>query len=256
MMSMKPTISVAFILACGFPVDAQIATSLNHMPDGLDEVRIRNNSATTLVASVVTGKLVMPIFRTQWPSLRNADPTAEAPFVVYSNPFVETATSPLPTKEERVLETADLQRPITGMVRAWSLEETKVAAGIFADGSTTGDMAWLRRLMLRRSNTLLAVEAALDTLSYSGVQNVSRRELIARFRKLDDSLNRWYLPPEQQIGRRVYQTILEELINTPNAPSMFISEEIAVLRKRRVALSESQPSLGTWGIGPNMKSLK
>src|SRR5207253_6634012 len=98
---------IVIILAFAFSLDAQITTTLNHLPGGLDEVRIRNNSATTLVASVVTGKRVAPLFRQQWGSLRNPSPTAEARFVVYSDPFVETASKPLLANEDRVLETAD-----------------------------------------------------------------------------------------------------------------------------------------------------
>ena len=53
---MKTVISVASVLACAFSLDAQINTRLNHLPDGLDEVRIRNNSASSLVAFVVAAK--------------------------------------------------------------------------------------------------------------------------------------------------------------------------------------------------------
>src|SRR5580704_1402127 len=55
---MKTVVSIASLLACAFSLDAQIATTLNHLPDGSDEIRIRNNSATSLVAFVVAGKRV------------------------------------------------------------------------------------------------------------------------------------------------------------------------------------------------------
>jgi len=44
---MKPVIQVAFLLACAFPLGAQITARLNRLPDGMDELRIRNNSATS-----------------------------------------------------------------------------------------------------------------------------------------------------------------------------------------------------------------
>ena len=130
------------------------------------------------------------------------------------------------------------------------LEEPIVTAGIFADGATTGDAALLTRLMLRRSNMLLAVETSIETLSNAERQSVSRYQLIVQFKKITDSLHRWYLPLEQQIGLRVYEPILGKLVNMPKGQdgspdplSSFIEEETALLRQRRVTLSESQPSL-------------
>ncbi|HXA05263.1 MAG TPA: hypothetical protein VNY30_10515, partial [Bryobacteraceae bacterium] len=52
---MRTVVSVASVL-CAFSLDAQITTTFNRLPDGLDEVRIRNNSATSLVAFVVSVK--------------------------------------------------------------------------------------------------------------------------------------------------------------------------------------------------------
>jgi hypothetical protein len=89
---MKTVLSVASVFACAFSLDAQIATTLNHLPDGLDEVRIRNNSATGLVAFVVTVKQV-PL----------SPATSTAPFMVYSDPLIEPATKPLLPGEERVV---------------------------------------------------------------------------------------------------------------------------------------------------------
>ena len=67
---------------------------------------------------------------------------------------------------------------------------------------------------------------------------------------ITDSLHRWYLPQEQQIGLRVYEPILGNLVNMPKGQdgspdplASFIEEETAMLRQRRVTLSESQPSL-------------
>src|SRR5207244_12989626 len=76
-------------------------TTLNRLPDGLDEVRIRNNSATSLVAFVITVKQ-----RPRSAYSRNA------PFVVYSDPLIEPETNPLLAHEERSEEhTSELQSP-------------------------------------------------------------------------------------------------------------------------------------------------
>jgi hypothetical protein len=250
---MKAVISVMSILACVFSLDAQIVTTLNHLPDGSDEVRILNNSATSLVAFAVAGKRVTPGPATPGELLRNTDPTVEPeahPFVMYADPFIEPATKPLQAGEDRVVSrTFEKQRIFAGL-RVWRLEEPIVMAGIFADGSTTGDAALLTRLMLRRSSMLLAVETALEALSEAGRQSLNRYELLAQFRKMTDSLHRWYLSPEQQIGLRVYQPIVGKLINMPGRQdgppdplATFIAEETAMLRLQRVTLSESQPSL-------------
>ena len=252
---MRTVILVASILACVISLDAQITTTLKHLPDGMDEVRIRNNSAISLVASVVAGKRVTRSPASPRQLLRNAtratdDAPSYAPFVVYSDPLIEPATRPLPASGERVIMTMSKQNILNGRVRVWSLEEPIVTAGIFADGSPTGDAALLSRLMLRRSSMLLAIEMALETLSDAARRGVPRYQLIVQFKKMTDSLHRWYLTPEQQIGLRVYQPILGVLTNMsgrqeglPDPLATFIAEETATLRQRRVALSESQPSL-------------
>jgi len=70
-------------------------------------------------------------------------------------------------------------------------------------------------------------------------------------------LDAGHLPLEQQIGLRVYEPILGDaaliggkLVNMPKGPdgspaplATFLAEETALLRQRRVTLSESQPSL-------------
>jgi hypothetical protein len=256
---MKTVISVASALACAFSLDAQITTTLNHLPDGLDEVRIRNNSTTSLVAFVVTVKQA-PL----------SPATSNAPFVVYSDPLIEPETKPLLASEERVVMMRGMgPGPLSGALRRKTtdrahtaadagarpsgrrfLEEPIVTAGIFADGATTGDAALLARLVWRRSNMLQAVEITLETLLDAGRRNVSRDQLIEQFRKLADSVRRWYLPPEQQVGRSLYQSIVGKLMNLPEEqvgspfpPDIFVAQETAALNRQRVALLESQPSL-------------
>jgi hypothetical protein len=211
---MRTVISVVSVLACALSSDAQITTTLNRLPNGMDEVRIRNNSTISLVAFVVTVN--------QAPRSAAA---SNAPFVVYSDPLIEPATKPLLASEEReamvrgfgpggplsrVLRRESVDRAHTAAAdvdpsRIHVLEEPIVAAGIFADGATTGDAAPLARLVLRRSNMLLAVETTLETLLDAGTRNVPRDQLIEQFKKMADSVRRWYLPPEQQVGRSLYQ---------------------------------------------------
>ena len=251
---MKTVVSVSSVLACAFLLDAQITARLNRLPDGMDELRIRNNSSTSLMVFAVAAKRApsTPASIGELPrnSGRTADAAVRNPFVVYSDPLIEPAAKPLLASEERVMAVTFMLRTPAGTLQPWSLEEPIVTAGISADGAATGDPALLSRLMLRRSNMLLAVETALEALSGAERQNVSRYQLIVQFKKITDSLHRWYLPLEQQIGLRVYEPILGKLVNMPKGQdgspdplSSFIEEETVLLRQRRVTLSESQPSL-------------
>src|SRR4029077_10441160 len=94
-------------------------------------------------------------------------------------------------------------------------------------------------------------ETALEKLSDAGIQGTPRKQLLEQLNSMEDSVSsRWYLPPAQQIGLRGYQSIIGGLVNlpetrdgSPDALATFIAEEAATLRQRRVALSESQPSL-------------
>jgi len=66
---------------------------------------------------------------------------------------------------------------------------------------------------------LLAVETALETLSDAGTRNVPRHQLAEQFRKIADSVWRWYVPPEQQAGRDLYRSMIEKLRNVPEGPA-------------------------------------
>jgi hypothetical protein len=246
-MGMKVVLSLAFVLACAFTLDAQITAILSRLPDGSDEVRIRNESAQNVWAFVVTVRQV-PL----------STDAANAPFVVYSDPLVDSSAKPLRAGEERVV--MRIRRVAPGRLNAFGkraagravhvLDMPIFTAGVFADGTTTGDRALLTRLMFRRSSMLLALETALETLLDAGRHNIPRDQLIDHFRNLADSLNRWYLSAGQQVGRGLYQSIVEKLeglpegqLGSPFPPSAFIAQETAMLNRQRVTLLESQPSL-------------
>jgi hypothetical protein len=219
-------------------LDAQITARINRLPGGTEEIRIRNNSAISLVAFVVTVKQV---------SVSHAAGAEHgvAYFDAIEPDAIGPPTGPLLPSEERVA----MDR-IYGSPGRHFFEEPIVTAGIFADGTTTGDAALLSRLMLRRSNMLLAVETALETLSDAGRHNIPRDQLIKQFKRMADSVRRWYLPPEQQVGLLIYQPIIGKLMNLPEGevgspfpPTTFVAQETAMLNRQRVTLLESQPSL-------------
>ena len=236
---MKVIVSVASMLACLVSVHAQVAGTLTRLPDGQDEVRIRNNSMGPLVAFAVTAKQV------PWETA-----SSTAPLVIYADPLIDAPIQPLAPGEERVVmrwggtiwgRKALIQR---------HLEQPVVTAGIFADGSTTGDAALLIRLISRRSNMLLAVETALEVLGEAGRRNAPREQLVAQFQRMAGLMNRGYLSPEQQVGRALFQVITGKLINLPEGelgapfpPEAFVSRETAALNRQRVTLLESVPSL-------------
>ena len=131
------------------------------------------------------------------------------------------------------------------------LFEPPVISAIFADGSTTGDTALLSRLVSRRGSMLQAVELAHEILADAGRHNVPRDQLVKQFRMMADSLNHWYLPPEQQVGGTLYKSVAEKLMNLPQQqvgsafpPSTFVDQALTELNRQRVALLESQPDLG------------
>ena len=96
----------------------------------------------------------------------------------------------------------------------------------------------------------------MDVLSDAGTRNVRRDELVDRFRKLADLMWRWYVPPEQQIGRELYRSIADKLKQLPEQstaapfpPSTFVEEQVKVLNQERVALLASQSALATAMLG-------
>lgn len=243
---MKTVISAASVLACVFSLNAQITAFLKPLPDGSDEVRIRNDAAISLEAFAIqaSGANVVEFERPKRPNRPDAVST------VYVDSMIDEPPARLAPREERVVE--------RGGVVQWEGQRIVVThalpivtAGIFADGTTSGDAELLRRLILRRCNMLQAVETTLDIISDAGRRNVPRDVLVGQFRKMADSLNRWYVPLEQRVGHDLYQSMMGKLLNLPDQPvgspfppDAFVAQEAAMLNRQRVGLLESQPSLG------------
>jgi hypothetical protein len=233
---MKLMLLAGVLSACASSLHSEIVASLGRSPTGVLEIRVRNKSAVALQAFAVAMN----------PSREAEDQTQ---FVIFSDTLIDQAGT-LGPEVERALPV--LQRSRRGQRTEDLFELPVITAGILADGTTTGDAVLLNRLMLRRSNMLLAVETALETLSDAGARNVPRHELIQQFRRMGDAVWRWYVPPEQQIGRNLYRSLAEKLQNIPEAPagspfppSAFVAEQTAALNRQRTALLQSRPGLAT-----------
>jgi len=238
---MRSAFLVASLVTFFLGADGQVTATRNRLPDGLTEIKIRNDAAVDLVAFAVTA---------------NVRGRAERTVAAYYEPPM----TPLKPGEERSIKFSvpcgGGPPRVAGVFRGQDRErllcefEQPIAAGIYADGSTSGDALLLARMMLRRGSTLLAVETTLDMLSDAGRHNVSRDQLVERFQKMADSLNRWYLLPEQEAGREVYQSMTGKLKNLPEAPagsafppSNFVEQETAALREQRGILTDAMSSL-------------
>jgi hypothetical protein len=207
---MKTVISVAS-LACALSLDAQITATLNRLPEGPIEIRVRNNSAVSSTAFAIKVNHASGSARGDAPLIVYLDPDT-----VYVDTAIDTAMQPLQPNQEHTFEPrlrsrrgqpAPLAEVLSGqrnqpakqdrLGRAFLYfdavdlsEHTITTAGVFADGTTTGDAGLLTRLMLRRSNMLLAVEMTLEILSDAGRRNVPRDQLIGKFKRLADSVRR------------------------------------------------------------------
>lgn len=255
---MKTLLLIASWIACTCSVRAQISTTLSRLPTGEVKITVRNNSDRSLTAFAVSAN-VIPMNSAA--GIRNA---SDALWVAYHDSAIDLTIKALLPNQERT---------IPGRVRCipmglWSeearkaipasncdqLEQPLATAGIYSDGSTTGNAVLLTRLMLRRSSMLMAIDSASAALSEAGKHNNPRGQLVEQFRKLVDSASGWYLFPEQQIGRDLFETIIGKLKNLPQGelgepfpPTAFIEEETARLKQMRVALWESEPSLADGG---------
>lgn len=243
---MKTLIPAVSVLACVFSLDAQITATLKPLPGRSDVIIIRNDSAVSLVAYAISVKI--------------GGRASDAPILEYVDSEIDTAeVALLPTQEHAITPAFGVpsSRSTNGKMiySPAHYEWLVVTAGIFADGTTSGDAELLRRLVLRRCNMLQAVETTLDIISDAGRRNVPRDVMVSQFRKMADSLNRWYVPAEQRVGHDLYQSMMGKLLNLPDEPlgspfppDAFVSQESATLNRQRVELLESQPSLAVAAV--------
>jgi hypothetical protein len=242
---MRTVISIASAFVCALSLDAQIVGRVDRRPDGTEQIWIRNSSTKQLAAFVLSVKHISPA--------RLDTNSLNGPLVVFSDPLLlDTTVIPLPSGEERTITMLGIQQLPRGsfMNGTHFIEQSILTAGIFEDGTSIGDPILLGRLIVRRSNMLQAVETAVALLSNAGGHNISRRQLVEEFQTLADFLNHWYLPPEQQVGRNLYQSIVGKLLNLPEPqfgspfpPTDFVAQVTASLNRQRVRLLASEPSL-------------
>ena len=229
-------------LACAVCLNAQMTVTLERPPARSPEIEISNHSSVSLTAFAVT----------MAPSTSNRDDGA--PFSAFVDAAIATdrIASPRLSAAMPLLPDRKFTVPVPSRARPGQdlFGPLIVSAGVFADGTTTGDPALLARLLARRSSMLQAVELTRAILADAGAHNVPRPQLIEQFRKLADSVDHWYLPPEQQVGRALYQSVMKELMNLPEPqlgspfpPGAFVRQETDSLNRQRAMLLESQPGL-------------
>lgn len=250
------------VIIGSFSSAAQIATTMRRLDDGSTEITLKNNSPLTIEAFAISATLAGKNGMVRNP---NGGPS----FVAYYDPAIDSSTRLLPNQEQILPPVRIMCGPVVKQSGSDALRDAErahkdrlyrrslicaleelVVASVFGDGSTSGDAALLTRLLFRRSNMLLAIDTTIETLSRAGRHNPSREQLIDTFKNLADSLNRWYLSDEQQIGRRLYQAEVAKLLSLPKAelgspfpPSDFVRRETAMLAEQRIALVQSPPSL-------------
>ncbi len=243
---MRPHFILAVLVASLFSLNAQVSTVLRHPSDRSPEIEVQNNSAVNLTAFAVSMAAAPE-------NNANTDP-----LVVFVDSAVDAdrpsrlyqlgAGIPVPPNERCFVPVPNLLLR-TGRIVDLFLPPV-VSAAVFADGTTSGDPGLLARLISRRSSMLQAVELARDLLADAGSHNVPRGQLVQQFQTLADSVDHWYLAPEQKVGRALYLSIVAALMQWPQLPpgsafppSAFVDQQVASLNRQRIILLESQPGL-------------
>jgi hypothetical protein len=229
------------------PLIAQFTAIMNRLPDGSSEIRLRNDSNVPVTTLAISMDFVNRISPSPQPLVVYADSVLDRllPTQRDITPLVTLPLSP----QEGVTLSPEVMVAVSTVSGKPSFSNLRTA-GVFADGTTFGDTSLLTRLAMRRSNLLAAVETTLDLLSGAGRHNVPRNLLIGQFRAVVDSLSRWYLPPEQQVGLNLYQSVIQRLMNLPEGevgsafpPDTFVAGETAQLLRQRAALLQAGPAL-------------
>jgi hypothetical protein len=246
---MTTPVKLAVMLLGVFSLNAQVTAVLNRFPARSPEIEVQNNSSVNLTAFAVSMLPRPEVNANTRPFIIFVDAAFDTDrVIIIPIPNPRKAVVPLPPNEKYIV-------PVTAGFRGGRMidlfEPPLTIAAVFADGSTTGDEALLSRLVSRRGSMLQAVELTREILAEAGRHNVPRDQLVKQFWTMADSLNHWYLPPEQQVGSALYKTVAEKLMNLPQQqvgsafpPTAFVDQELTELNRQRVTLLESKPGLG------------
>jgi hypothetical protein len=230
---------------CGLITVVVATAQITIIPkDGSNEIRVRNDSAKNLVAFAVRAT------RANGSDLIMLPTATDDSITVYVDSTADERMAPITPGHERIVPMGHILRAPGKGALIGIYKPPFITAGIFADGTTTGNAALLDRLIVRRSNVLQAVEISLEILTDAGNSNVQRDHFIQQFKFMADSARRWYVPQDQRVASDVYQSVVEKLLNLPEGPpgspfppDAFVAQETGTLNRLRVTLLDSQPSL-------------
>jgi hypothetical protein len=244
---MRPLLSFVLLAACAAAASAQVAATVGLAPDGSTEITLRNDGPVELTAYAIR-----VTYHTQQPEF-------DGPIVVYVDPVLDTRPVPRPptsrTESGPIAPGGEFTFLAGNMVaynlgRGRPVFDQPIVAGIFADGSTTGDTGLLTLLMLRRSNMLAAVETSLEILTAAAQRGTPPAEVAQQLDTIAATLRHWYLPKEQTVGLELYESIIarvmalpEERADEPSPLSTLVAEERPALLQRRALLLGARPGL-------------
>lgn len=147
---MRRIISAAVLMTSAFALEAQINARLDPLADGTTRIGIANDAVGELSAFAVSMKETNGLIE-------------EGRLTIYADSAIDAAATPVLAHQRWFVEAGFCAMPQNGK-RACTVFEQPIIAGIFADGSTTGDATILNQLLSRRRNMLHAVEIAGHTI--------------------------------------------------------------------------------------------